>query len=230
MPIAGEPSLAGAYLTAYARGDLPAADQLASPLNQIEWSRRGFSVTIRQTLLPDERGPDGAWLAFHYVGGTWDGAGFGHLLYLGVPVGARQPLYPSAWRVDLDPQGRVIWAELVYMFAANTPLAIVHGNASDAGDLPPSLVSQEARLIAGVRAPTGQESYDILAVPSRLAAGTIAIRFAGVDAAGQLRPGAWSYGVENSVAPYGQPSPPRSVALERDLAQLLASYLVDCES
>jgi hypothetical protein len=233
-PIVDEPSLAGAYLTAYAKGDLTAADQVASPLNQIEWSRRGFSLAVRQTLLPEARGPGAPWMTFHYVGGTWDGAGFGHLLYLGEPVDGSQSTYPSAWRVDLDPSGRVIWAELVYLFSESTPLAPVNGTAVSSEALPPALVNQNARLVAGVRSTAGPERYYVLAVPARsaasAAAGPTSIKFVGIDSDGQIRPGAWSYGVDSSAAPYGQTTPPHSVALEPALAQLLASYLVDCES
>jgi hypothetical protein len=228
-----EPPLAAAYLRAYGRGDLAVADSVASPLNRLEWSRRDVTAEARQGLLPGSAiDQSAAWIQFSFVGGVRDERGFGHLLYLARPLTHDQSTPPGAWRVDTDPNGRVIWAELVFLFSDDaTALEPVAAEAvASSLPLPTTIAQQHPRLIAGIRASRGREGYYLLSVPAAASAAQTGSRqaalFVGVDAGGFARPGAWSYGQEsNSVAPYGQPRVAYAVANDPELATLLTGYL-----
>src|SRR5262249_55660432 len=79
-------------------------DGLASPLYRAEWARRGLSAAQRTVLRASS-----AVLDFRCVSGVRVDGGFVRLLY-GVRATApdgRPAL--SAWRVDPDPAGRVVW-------------------------------------------------------------------------------------------------------------------------
>jgi hypothetical protein len=223
-----EPPFATAYLRAYGRGDLAAADWVASPLNGLEWSRRDVTAEARQGLLPGSATDSAsARIDFHFIGGARDERGFGHLLYLAEPIGRDQLAMPSAWRVDTDPNGRVIWAEVVFLFSDEATRGGTTAVESDASaiPLPETVAQQHPRLVAGIHASRGHEGYYLLSIPAASSRAQTVL-FVGIDADGRARPGAWSYGQEsNSVAPYGQPRETHVVTNDPDLAALRASYL-----
>jgi hypothetical protein len=231
-----EPGPAVAYLAAYARGDEVTADQLASPLYRAQWSRLGLSPADRQALLPASQrsGLPPEWLHFNYVGGAVDSRGFGHLLYQARSNDPGRPSRPSAWRLDTDRAGRVIWAEMVFLFSPEvTAVTTVIGEnvASRLPGLEPS-GSIHPRLIAGLQALGGREGYYAVVVPL---AGTApsatppdagSVAFFAVDAEGGTRPGAWTYGqASNRPSEYGREPIPPMVALDPESARLEFSYL-----
>ncbi len=56
-------------------------------------------------------------LDFTYLGAVKDGDGFTYALYEARPKHPDGPNAPtSLWRIDLDPEGRVIWAEFARLF------------------------------------------------------------------------------------------------------------------
>src|SRR5262249_57634076 len=118
----GGPRPAAAFLDAYARAGEAGAEAVASPLYAAEWERRGLSPADRRALhAAAAADAEGEWVHFAYLGGAVDRRAFVHLLYLARPAGPRAPSPASVWRVDADPAGRVIWLELVYLFARDTP-------------------------------------------------------------------------------------------------------------
>jgi hypothetical protein len=226
---AAEPPAAAAFLAAYARGDELAAEAVASPLYRAEWERQGFTPADRAALLPASlaSGPSGEWIHFTYRGGVVS-ADFGHLLYTAQPAGDDASVASSVWRVDTAPDGRVIWAELVWRFGVAGPVE----PADVARDLPPAafppeLAALHPRPLAGVRSVRDREAYYLA---EATVDGRPRVMFFARDENGYFRPGAWSYG-QDAPAPstYGQaPTPhpvvpiaPEIVALERDYAATL---------
>jgi hypothetical protein len=223
-----EPPFAAAYVAAYSHGDEVLAEQVASPLYRVEWARRGLSPRDRQSLFP---GPSperasGEWLHFAYVGGAVDGRGFGHLLYLAYPVPRGATSQPSAWRIDTAPDGRVIWAELVYLFS---PEATAISPIREGDSVPP--LPFQAQLVVGARSLGGPEGYYAALLPAvadkaYTVSSTATVVFFAVDPDGNVRPGAWSYGqVHPGSVAYGQTSTPRLVPLTPELATLERSYV-----
>lgn len=69
-----------------------------------------------------DSGPNHEWIHFTDVSGGVDPAGFRHLLYTGQPTGGDGIGCPSVWRVDTAADGRVIWAEMVWIFGTPDPV------------------------------------------------------------------------------------------------------------
>jgi hypothetical protein len=79
-------------------------------------------------------------------------------------------------------------------------------------------------VLVGVRSTAGPEGYYALGLPA--AAGSpVPAGFVAVDADGDPRPGAWSYGGPSGFVEYGAPPRPARVDLAPDLAALRAAYL-----
>jgi hypothetical protein len=236
-PALAEPPTAGAFMAAYARGDEGAAERLASPLYGDEWARLGLSVADRRDLLPRwfrdaPPDPNRAWQRFAYVDGAPAPGGFGHLLYAALPVRPEvavrdreasspgdRPL-PAAWRVDLAPDGRVIWIEMVWLFAGDArrlrPIDVLEEEAPV--PLPEPLQARRPRLLFGLRSGVGQEGYYAFALSPAREVGPVL--FLARDPEGGLRPGAWSFGrrpggLEAHLPTYGASAPaPRPAAPE----------------
>jgi hypothetical protein len=230
-----EPGFAAEFVADYARGDEAAAERVASPLYRLEWSRRGLTSDDRQALRYST-GPAASSdvsLRFSYAGGGLDRLGFGHLLYLVRPIGSGQTVAPSAWRVDTDPNGRVIWAEMVFLFSPNPNAVapIVEKDAAADVPMPEALAKLHPRLVSEVRSGVGKEGYYAVAVrraaaKSGTTTSTESIVFFGVDAEGELRPGAWSYGnADPEALALGQKSPARTAPADPEVARLEQSYL-----
>jgi hypothetical protein len=191
------PATATAFLIAYGAGDEAAAEGLASPLYGAEWARRGLSV--RDRLSVRGRGPRSesppTRLDFSYINGSTDRDGSGRHLYLARPSVSGG--IPTVWRVDADQRGRVIWAEMVWLFADSLvdPQPVLDAGAASGLPLPPDLAALHPRLVAGVRARSGTEGYYAFEIETPTAVGgQAATVFMGVDEDGDARPGAWSYG------------------------------------
>jgi hypothetical protein len=128
----------------------------------------------------------------------------------------------SAWRVDTDPFGRVIWAELVYLFSvdAATVSAVADRGVLAAIPFPDSLAQFHPRLIAGMRAGAGPEGYYAVAMQDG------SIIFFAVDAEGKIRPGAWNFGIRDlEPLVYGQAPRLHPVTPEPDVTRLDRLYL-----
>jgi hypothetical protein len=141
------------------------------------------------------------WIHFTYLGGAPSDDGTSQLLYEAQPTGPLNRAYPSAWRVDTDQSGNVIWAEMVYLFS--TPLSDVAPVrlTSSGGDAAwPTVVAPfHPRLIAGLRSRVGPEAYYEVMLPTgskdALFDGPFnATVFFAVDSDGNIRPGGWTYG------------------------------------
>jgi hypothetical protein len=223
-------------VAAYARGDEAAAERLASPLYGDEWARLGVSVADRRDLLPRwfrdaPPDPNRTWQRFAYVDGALAPGGFGHLLYAALPVrpeaavrdregrpSGDRPL-PEAWRVDVAPDGRVIWIEMVWLFADAGRLRPIDVLEEEVPvPLPEPLRSRRPRLLFGLRSGLGQEGYYAFTLS---AAGKVGpVLFLARDPDGGLRPGAWSFGrrpggLETHLPTYGAGAPtPRPAAPE----------------
>jgi hypothetical protein len=184
---------------------------VVSPLLRHELTRRG--VTDPAALLP--------WwqyaadrLEFAYVGAVVDGQGFTHALYLAHPRGWTDGAPPhSVWRVDLDQQSRVLWAEGVRVFAPGTTTVSPIVAADDDAAAVEAAVDADApglspRLLMGVASPEG-EGYYALGVDPNGVTGTprpAAVLFVAIDRQGTVRPGAWSYGrssLDSASSPSG---------------------------
>jgi hypothetical protein len=230
-----EPPAAAAFVAAFARRDEAAVEEVASPLYRAEWARRGVSLADRQALLPaiSPDNPSGEWIHFSYVGGTSDGRGFGRLLYTGQATATVSSPAVSVWRLDTEPSGRVIWAEMVFLFTPGTTTAIQVTGSSPGQRvaLPPTSAGVQPVLVAGVRARETTEAYYAAAMPpttsapATKAAGN-AVIFVAIDGDGQQRPGAWSYGVTHpGPSQYGQAPSAPVVSLNPAAAALQQSYL-----
>jgi hypothetical protein len=221
-----EPPATSAFLAAYAAGDEVAAERLASPLYRAEWERRGWTDRDLDVLRPDwfEPGPSRVWIRFTYIGGAADSAGFGRLLFAGQSTGGDGAGGASVWRVDTAPDGRVIWAELVWLFGEAGPVMPADATRSLAGvALPPALAALHPRPLVAARSEASGEAYYLA---DATAHGQSRVIFFALDQEGQFRPGAWSYGADNAQpSEYGRPSVPHPVVLAPDLAALEGAYL-----
>ena len=152
--------------------------------------------------------------------------GFAQLLYAARATAPDGRPALSAWRADADPAGRVVWLELVWLFSDEVGAVAPVGATDDDRDLPPPLdpASRRAVVLVGVRSVGGREGYYALGRPA--AAGPpVPAGFAAVDADGELRPGAWSYGQPAGLVEYGARSPRVEIDLAPDLAALRGAYL-----
>jgi hypothetical protein len=230
-----EPTFARAFIAAYARGDLAAADHVASLLYRAEWKRRGVTLQDQYALLPSSfQAPDhpAEWLRFTYVGGVVNSGGFGHLLYAADAMGGDGAACPTVWRVDTDPEGRVIWSEMVYLFEETVPSMrpIEPGQAADAVPMPAALASLNPRLLLGVRTGRGQEGYYAVGLyrtdedvssdrPARVV-------FFAIDEGGNARPGAWTFGQPRpGLVEYGHSPTAVTINLPSDQERLREAYL-----
>jgi hypothetical protein len=227
--VAAEPGRVAAFLAALSRGDEEAAEKVTSPLYRAEWERRGLSRAERRSLHADM--PSRA--AFAFAGGARDAAGFGHHLYLAQPPPRwhLQPTSPSVWRVDTDPDGWVIWAELVYLFGSGGSITATEAGASGPdAPMPAALASRHPRPLVRLQADATPESYNLIrvdrsATSRRASPGGAALVFYGADEEGGLRPGAWSYGEPvGTNRAYGQPRPP-ALRLDAGIDGLQAAYV-----
>ncbi len=232
------PQATAGFLAAYSRGDESTADQLASPLYRAEWERLGLSAEARTRLVwPDHRPgePFQEVLRFTFVGGVADSLGFGHLLFASRPALPGRPATPSVFRVDVDPAGRVIWLELVWHFGDGVPAVRSARGAADPGGVPLPAAPCCASLLFGAAAVGGSEGYYAYSFggdgtpssgPSQTPLPTL-VRFFAVDASGQIRPDAWSYGqAGGGLQEYGKPSQKTAVPrLDAQNAALLHDYL-----
>src|SRR6185503_13323006 len=92
---------------------------------------------------------------------------------------------PSVWRVDLDPDGRVIWCELVWLFSEGTR------QLSPAAQRPPGL--DGGTVLLGLRSSAGPEGFYALETPGR------ALLFVTTGPEGKSRVAAWSYGSQQGI-------------------------------
>jgi hypothetical protein len=227
LPIASnvaahEPAGAAAFVRAIARGDEATAGAVASPLYRAERERRGLDPVARPPL----QGTAASTIDLAFVGGARDDGGFGHNLYVATPArrGDPQPIAPSVWRVDTDPDGRVIWAELVWLFgAAGSVVPLDVSGEPTSASLPPAITALRPRRVLGVRSEEAREAYYLAVVT---VAGEPRVVFFGEDQDGRLRPGAWSYGQANpGPSTYGRVPTPRPVTLAPELAALERAYV-----
>jgi hypothetical protein len=220
--IGREPSAVAAFVAAFARGDETRADGLASPLYRDEWARRAVSIEERLAVFPQPSrvGSTDEWIRFRFEGGVRDASGFGHLLYTARPPGTGGDGAASVWRVDLDPQNRVIWCELVWLFSENTSAL------RPASDLPAGVGA--GTVLMGVRSESAPEGYYAVAPDGALGPGArpSALLFLAVGPEGEPHLGAWSYGDRPAISPgrrrVAPPSPePQVAALRRSYLETL---------
>jgi hypothetical protein len=224
-----EPQETARFLATYTRGDEAAAEEIASPLYQAEWVRRGLPLAERQSLHPVGH------LGFHvaFVGGFLGAAGFGHYLYLAAPLAQRDPYKGplAVWRVDTDPAGRVIWLELVWRFSPDISVTATTGDrARQPAGAPAELQALRPEVLIRIQADTTRESYNLIRIaPANLPVenppegGVVA--FYGTDEEGGIRPGVWSYGQPSQpTRAYGQGRPPSVAPLGAGLDALDLAY------
>lgn len=206
-----EPIAGAQFVRAYAATDAEAIARLASPLYWLELKRRGEAN--RRAFLPvpwDDPAskPAMPWLQFTYVDGVVDDSGFTHLLYVARSTlvnASRAPL--TVWRVDLDPTGRVVWGDVVFVFGpaqgfSTRHLTDVHLDTLPAIPIPlalqPIWPMFQPQILLTITSTDGQCYYALggtrkdrgspdHGIPS------IVIFFAR-DAQGHVLRGTWSYG------------------------------------
>jgi hypothetical protein len=135
--------------------------------------------------------------------------------------------------VDTEPSGRVIWAEMVFLFSDSVTSVspVVEGDVTPGVPAPVTDGLHHSRPIAGLQARDSHEGYFAVMVPPPgvaaspgTASGSIA--FYAVDSDGRTRPGAWTYGQGmNGLSAYGTSSHPPVVSLEPEMVRLEQSYL-----
>jgi hypothetical protein len=197
--VAAEPSAAAAFIAAFRRGDEAAAEKQASPLYHQEWARRRISVTEREAWLPAWHRQSPApsdWLNVSYVDGFVDAHGQGHLLYLGRTAAPSGDANPSVWRLDTDSNGRVTWAEMVWLFSsATSDVTPLTGSSTGAtAGLPEPLTRMHPDFVIGIHSARGWEGYYAV---EHAAGNRVALNFFAIDDTGRIRPGAWSL-IENT--------------------------------
>jgi hypothetical protein len=236
LPSSAEATSTTAFVTALAHGDEATADQVASPLYHAEWTRRGLSVRDRTALARSSSPsslPSSERLHFTFIGQVDTDQGFRHLLYVARPANDDPAASPTVWRIDTDPRGQVIWAEMVFLFdPGSAPFAPVGTGKNTKGiNLPSDFPGLEPRVVMGVRSTTGREGYYAVKVSSSLTHKTsggasTGIGFFGVDEDGVLRPGVWSYGqAVTAMTPYGQTARTPIVIFDPKSDELRQSYL-----
>jgi hypothetical protein len=237
LTTSSEVSLAtNAFLDAYARGDEVTADTLASPLYRAEWERRGLSAEERTQLAWTDRklsDGNGSLLPdrfhFTFVGGVSDANGFGKLLF--VPRSARtdQPSLSSTWRVDVDPGGKVVWLELVWLFASDVRAVRPVLDPRELARVKPAFSGVQPLL--GVASDDGSEAYYVYSLTRSPSQTTSCVHtvvgFYALDDSGQVRPGAWTYGAgQHGLVEYGKPRQAQQAhRVEPDYQSLLSDYL-----
>lgn len=191
--VSQEPPEAAAFLAAYRQGDESTAEQVASPLYLKEWTRRKVPFDHRLGWVPAVRAASTSanWLDVSYANGVVQDDQ-GHLLYVGRSTQAGQRTTQSVWRLDTDASGRVIWAEMVWLFSESTgPLTTVSDpTAQDPARIPPVFARLHPQAVYGVRAASGWEGYYAVRY---LVADQPIMNFFAVDEYGELRVGAWTY-------------------------------------
>jgi hypothetical protein len=215
LPVAGgrivaEPPAAAQFIRAFAAGDEAVADGVASPLYRYEWARRAISIEQRLAVVPHRwhrTAADPEWIRFRYEGGVRDEAGFGHLFYTAWPFEWASPNpSPSVWRVDVDPENRVIWCELVWLFSDGTT------DVRPADRLPPGVPAGTVRF--GLLSTASPEGFYAVETNAQ------ALIFLATGAEGKTRVAAWSYDSNHGLGRRAaQP------ALEADVAALHRSYV-----
>ena len=205
-----EPAAAVEFVRAFTRGDEAAAEAVASPLYRYEWSRRAISLEQRLAVVPHRwhrTVDDPEWIRFRFEGGVRDDAGFGHLIYTAWPLPwATADPAPSVWRVDVDPDGRVIWSELVWLFSDGTR------QLRAAQQLPPGVAA--GTVLLGLHSTAGPEGFYALETNGH------ALLFLATGPEGKTRVAAWSY---DSMQGISRRAPKPEVTPE--LAALHRSYV-----
>jgi hypothetical protein len=208
--IDAEPTAAAAFVRAFTTGDEGTADVVASPLYRYEWARRSISIEQRLAVVPHRwhrTADDPEWIRFRFEGGVRDEAGFGHLIYTAWPMAwATDDPSPSVWRVDVDPDGRVIWCELVWLFSDGTE------QLRPAKQLPPGVAAGSVRL--SLLSTSSPEGFYAIETNGQ------ALLFLATGPEGKTRVAAWSYDSKQGVS-RRQPEPD----VAPDVAALRRSYV-----
>ena len=200
--VSDEPPSAAAFIASQRDHDSVEAARVTSPIFRAELARRG-----RGTEWPFY----GLWieatsrLDFRFVSAVTDGSGFTFALYAARPrisVGPDSPT--SLWRIDLDPEGRVIWGELARIFTS-PEVEVVQALGDDIDSATTALpwtasnVDDGQLSVFGVRSKAG-DAYLAVGFGQR---GTTddrpsKVTFVMLNASGKVLPNCWSF---------GQPSP-----------------------
>jgi hypothetical protein len=211
--IEAEPSAAATFVRAFAAGDEATAEGVASPLYRYEWARRDISIEQRLAVVPHRwhrTADDPEWIRFRFEGGLRDDAGFGHLIYTAWPMAWATPdPTPSVWRVDIDPDGRVIWCELVWLFSEGTD------GLRAARHLPPGVPA--GTVLLSLLSTTGPEGFYAIETNGQ------ALLFLATGPEGKTRVAAWSYDSKHGIG-RGQARPvitPEVAALHRSYVDTL---------
>lgn len=189
-PTVVEPSAAASFRAAHALADAPRVAAVVSPLYWAELRRRGRGAPALNPLWRDSVHV----LDFAYVGEIVDDAGFAHLLYAARP--RDNPDGPtSVWRVDLDPDGRVIWGEPTRLLPGGGQPAVPGAQSDAARQLIRLAVGGQlsAGGLVGVRSPNG-DGYYAMGLHQNGSDRPSTVVFFGVDAAGSRVPDYWSFG------------------------------------
>lgn len=146
-----EPRAARQFVDAYARVDEATIAHLTSSLYRFELARRGYGDRLAVVPVPwDDNAPRPAmpWLRFTYLDGIADSNGFTHLLYVARSTLADERQAPTTvWRVDLDPDGRIIWADVVFGFGEAKGYSVHRTTDVHLRDLPEIPVLQSLQVI-----------------------------------------------------------------------------------
>jgi hypothetical protein len=223
-PRDGAPTATAGFVSAYAHGDIATVERVASPLYSAEWARRGVSLGDQASVIQEhQRAPSGEWLFMSYETGFVDGHGFGHYIYVGRPVSTAGSPSPSVWRVDSDPEGQVIWIEMVWLFSGPAPAvdALPPASARSDNTLQSLLPSRPSDVLFGVHSGDGIEGYyGVGPAPESASARDSGVKFYVVDGHGSYHLTAWTYGERIPNRPQAGKQ-----QLRPEQASTLAAYL-----
>lgn len=227
-----EPPAAAAFIASQRDQDAVAASQVTSRLFHAELDRRGLSASWPLDPLWSEATSE---LRFTFVHALADRNGFTSALYTARPMSGDSPV--TLWRLDLDPEGRVIWGDFLWLFGDVNVRTISTASASARVASSLAIAPREAGsplpcLVFGIVSAAG-DGYLALGLNCGGTAGTTSappVAFATIDKAGTLRPGFWSFGdIGPATDASGSVAPPRAFDL-RSLSAQDASTLQTYEA
>ncbi len=192
-----EPPDAAAFITSQRDQDAATASRVTSGLFHAELDRRGLDRAYPLDPLWSEATSK---LTFTFVDALADRNGFTSALYTARPKDADYPV--TLWRLDLDPQGKVIWGDFLWLFGDANVRTISSTGASPKLTYSLAFAPREAGsprpcLVFGIVSGKG-DGYLALGLNCWGSGANIAppspVAYATVDGSGAIHPGYWSFG------------------------------------
>ena len=197
VPATPEPPDAAAFITSQRDQDSQTASRVTSSLFHAELDRRGLKASWPLDPLWSKAT---STLTFTYVDALTDRNGFTSVLYTARPNGETSPV--TLWRLDLDPNGKVIWGDFLWLFSNANVGTVSASSASPRIISSLALARRQADtprpcLVFGVVSTAG-DGYLALGLncwgSGRSSTSTPPVAYATIDKSGTIQPGYWSFG------------------------------------